>query len=117
MWSKGVDFSQVGEGKAGLKHFADVSCIQRWAIKWALVCVNSRHAARRGQEAGFTQPRAHHLIVQLFTLVGPIGANKCDMEGSEQGRGSLSSIYGHPHPLCDARETEIRRGRGQTGEI
>ena len=89
-----------------------MSLVQRWAIKWALVCVNSCPAARRSQEVGFTQLRAH-LIAQLFTL----GANKCDMEGSEQGRGgSLSSIYGHPHALCDARETEIRGGR-EGGEI
>ena len=30
------------------------------------------------------------------------------MDESEQERGFLSSIYSHPHPLCDAKQTEIR---------
>ena len=36
------------------------------AKRWALGCVNALPLARGGQEAGFTQPRAH-LIAQLCT--------------------------------------------------
>ena len=32
--------------------------LQRWTIRWALGCVNSRPAARRSQVAVFTQPSA-----------------------------------------------------------
>ena len=39
--------------------FIPSTCVQRWAKEWALVCVNSPHAAGGSQEAGFTQPRAH----------------------------------------------------------
>ena len=33
--------------------------LQRWAIRWALGCVNSRFAYRGNQEVVFTQPWAH----------------------------------------------------------
>ena len=41
--------------------------IQGWAKEWSLGCVNSRPAARRSQEAVFTQPRDHS-FAQTFTI-------------------------------------------------
>ena len=47
-----------------------------WALKLTLGCVNSRHAARGCQEAGFMQPRAHslaHLCICPYPIILKVG--------------------------------------------
>ena len=58
----GGAFSNKSKKQSTL-HFSNNLCnkVQRWAKEWALGCVNSPHAARGSQEAGFTQPRDHSL--------------------------------------------------------
>ena len=46
--------------------------LQGWAKEWSLGCVNSLPAARRSQEAGFTQPRDHSLAQACIYKEAPI---------------------------------------------
>ena len=67
-------------------------CVQGWAKRWDLGCVNSPPAARWSQEAGFTQPRDHSFAQPCSVFLPTKVVNEHDTGIGKKWHSNLNSL-------------------------